>query len=153
MADTVFDPTTFLNTEVKGAIDTTIIPVPQGEYRAQINRPPRFRKIDTKDGERVVMDVTWEIDDDGVKKTTKLDHPIARQSVFIDLTEEGGIDMTKGKNRQLGLLREAVGQNDARRQWAPSMLEGAMAKVKVEHSENPNDAAAPYANVTRVAAA
>ncbi len=152
---TVFDPQAFVNQEMKGAIDTTITPVPQGEFTGQITRPPKFRQIDTKDGERVVMDVTWGIDNAEVKKKTGIDNPIARQSVFCDVItdDEGritGLDTAKGKNRQLGLLREAVNQNDSRRPWAPAMLEGAIAKVKVEHSPNENDPESPYANVTKV---
>lgn len=149
----VFDPDTFLNTEIAGAIDTTIIPVPEGEYPAQVANAPRFRTIDTKDGERHVMDVSWLVDDENVKKVTGLERPMCRQTVFLDITEEGGLDISKGKNRQLGLLREAVGQNSAGRPWAPAMLEGQTAHVRIEHSPNPNDPESPYANVTRVATA
>lgn len=144
-----FDPTAFLNTEMKGAIDTTVIPIPEGEYSAQISREPKFRKIDTKNGERVVMDVSWVIEDEAVKKITLMDNPVARQSVFLELTEAGAIDHSRGKNRPLGLLREAVGQN-GKGLWSPAMLQGAVAKVRIEHSPNENDPDSPYANVTRV---
>lgn len=148
----IFDPNAFLNTEIKGAIDTTVVPIPEGEYNAQVSRAPRFRKIDTKNGERVVMDVSWGIDDENVKKITMHDNPAARQTVFLDLTEEGAMDMSKGKNRQLGLLREAVGQNTEKGTWSPAQLEGTVAHVKVEHSPNEADPDNPFANVTRVTA-
>ena len=141
-----FDPEEFMNTQVKGAIDTTIIPVPEGEYLGQIVGQLKTRTLE--DG-TVVMDVSWEILDDKVKEITGLDRPICRQGVWLDLTDEGGLDLSKGKNRGIGLLREAVGQN-TEKAWAPSMLMGQTATVRVEHSPNANDPTSPYANVRRV---
>ncbi len=146
-----FDPQTFIDSSIEGANDTSITPVPIGEWMAQADNV-KGRKINTKDGERAVMDVTWEILDEGVKEEMEREKVTCRQSVFLDITAEGGIDFGKGKNRQLGLLREALGQNDPSRQWAPSMVIGQPAKVVVEHSPNDNDPENPYSNVVRVTA-
>lgn len=144
-----FDPQSFIDSSIEGANDTSIVPIPQGEWLAQVDNV-RARKIDTKDGPRAIMDVTWEILDESVKEELEREKVTCRQSVFLDVTGEGSIDLGKGKNRQLGLLREAVGQNDPSRPWAPSMLIGNPAKVVVEHSPNENDPENPYSNVTRV---
>lgn len=141
----VFDPDAFLSETIKGEIDTRIIPVPEGEWAAQIDRIT-FRQLDDT---RIVMDVTWEILDDSVKEKTNHAKPTCRQGVFLDMTEEGSIDLSKGKNRQLGILRAAVGQNSGK-PWAPSMLYGQLAKVKVQHSPNADDPENPYANVRGV---
>jgi len=141
----VFDPDAFMNETIKGEIDTRIIPVPEGEWNAQVDNI-KFRQLD--DG-RVIMDVFWEILEDSVKETTNNSKPTCRQSVFLDMTDEGSLDLSKGKNRQLGLLRSAVGQNTGK-PWAPSMLIGQIAKVRVVHSPNPEDPENPYANVKGV---
>jgi hypothetical protein len=56
-----------------------------------------------------------------------------------------------GKNIQLGRVRAALGQNDENKPWKFSMLVGAAAKIKVEHSPNLKDPDSPYANVVAVA--
>ena len=141
----VFDPDAFMSESIKGEIDTRIIPVPEGEWNAQVDNL-KFRQLDEG---RVIMDVYWEILEESVKESTKLDKPTCRQSVFLDMTSEGSLDLSKGKNRRLGLLRAAVGQNTGK-PWAPSMLIGQLAKVRVEHSPNPDDLENPYANVKAV---
>lgn len=141
----IFDPEVFMNTNVEGAIDTKIIPVPEGEYLGLISKLTYRQNSDGT----TIMDVHWEILDEGVKKITLMDMPISRQGVWLDLTEEGQIDMSPGKNRQLGLLRESVGQNTPK-PWNPNMLLGQSATVRVEHSPNANDPESPYANVKRV---
>jgi|SRR6185312_3459784 len=146
-----FDPEQFLNTQHTEANDTKVIPVPPGEYLAQITKLTP-RKIKTKDGgERLVMDVQWEIQDESVKKKLGLEKMFARQSVFLDLTEQGSIDFSKGHNIQLGRLREACGQNKAGKKWSPSMLLHSSAYIFVEQQPNENDPESPYSNVTRVA--
>ena len=143
-----FDPDTFVNVEYEEAIDTTITPIPIGEWSAS-SSTIKFRKINTKDGERAVMDVTWEILDESVKQETGLDHPTCRQTVFLDLNDAGGLDMSKGKNRQLGLLREALGQNSTAR-WSPGMIEGQMATVTVVHNADKEDSDIIYSNIKKV---
>ena len=143
-----FNPDTFVNVEYEESIDTTITPIPVGEWSASSNSI-KFRKINTKDGERAVMDVTWELLEEGVRKETGLDHPTCRQTVFLDLNDAGGLDMSKGKNRQLGLLREALGQNSNAR-WSPGMIEGQMATVTVVHNADREDPEIIYSNIKKV---
>ena len=140
-----FDPEVFMNTNVEGVIDTTIIPVPVDEY---LGLASKLTYRTNADGS-TIMDVHWEILDEKVKEITRMDVPICRQGVWLDLTEEGQIDMSPGKNRQLGLVRESVGQNTPK-PWNPNMLLGQSATVRVEHSPNANDPESPYANVKRV---
>ena len=141
----VFNAEEFMNTAVEGAIDTTIIPVPEAEYLGQIDKLT-YR---TQDDGQVIMDIHWEILDDGVKKITHMEKPICRQGVWLDLNDSGHLDMSEGKNRQIGLVREAVGQNTGK-PWSPNMFMGQVAKVTVTHSPNANDPTSPYANVKRV---
>lgn len=147
-----FNPDTFINTEYEEAIDTTITPIPEGDYSAS-STSIKIRVQDTKDGPRALMDVFWEILDEGVKKETGLDKPSCKQTIFLDINDAGGIDMSKGKNRQLGLLREALGQNGEGQRWSPGMIEGHMATVKVVHTRDREDDTIIYSNVKKVTVA
>lgn len=132
----MFDPDVFLSTQVTGALDTRLLPCPEGEYPALIEDIKS--RLQQKDGkEYLIMDVVWLVDDDRVKQATGRDKVQVRQSIFIDRTPQGAMDVSKGKNVQLGRLREAVGQNTPGQPWAPSMLRGAVARVKVTHRPDP----------------
>ena len=154
MDDSLFNPETFLAETVTGAMDTKYPVIPAGEYAA-ISKSITARKMpNTKhpdQGSFTVIDITWAIDDAGVKEATKLENPTCRQSVFLDLDAEGKLDTSATKNVQLGRLREALGLNSADQEFSFSQLVGQPALVKIEHSPNPTDADNPYSNVTKVA--
>ena len=118
MNDSLFDPNTFLEQTVTGAMDTKYPVIPAGEYPA-ISKSIAARKMPNADptkGAYTVLDIVWAIDDAGVKEATKLENPTCRQSVFLDLvySEAEGkevLDTSATKNVQLGRLREALGLN------------------------------------------
>lgn len=134
MGQSTFNADMFLNTQVQGAMSTVSIPVPEGQWRAQIIKigARRLEAQDDKE-ERKILDVTWEMLDDEPKQVTGQDKPMARQSIFLDFTPEGALDLSKGKNVQLGKLREALGQNRDGREWSFRQLQGGMAVVSVSH--------------------
>lgn len=123
-----FDPDLFLSSQTADALDTVFTPIPEGEYNAVI-KDVAARQAK----ESILLDIKWAIDDEGVKQVTGQKEPTVRQSVFLDTTASGGLDASKGKNIQLGRLREAVKQNTAGQAWAPTMLNGAVARVTVKH--------------------
>ncbi len=53
--------------------------------------------------------------------------------VFLDLTPNGGLDNSKGKNRGQRVYRDATGMNKPGEPFAWRMLQGKMVKVKVAH--------------------
>lgn len=59
--------------------------------------------------------------------------------VFLDLTPQGSIDNSKGKNRGQRAYRDATGTNKAGEAFAWRQLQGKVVKVKVAH-ELYNDA-------------
>jgi hypothetical protein len=141
-----FNPDTFLNTETDSANSSTYTPVPEGEFNASIKAiKPRV----LTDG-RAVLDVTWTVDDEIARNETGMADPMVRQTLWLDTTESGGLDFGKGKNVGLGRLREAVGQNQAGKPWAPGMLVGQVAKVKVGHSIDKRDGVTINADVKAV---
>jgi hypothetical protein len=142
-----FNPDTFLSTETQSANATTYVPVPEGEHQAMIKTiKPRV----LTDG-RAVLDVTWAVDSDEARAETGMAEPTVRQTLWLDTTEQGGLDFGKGKNVQLGRLRDALGQNQSGKPWAPGMLVGGVAKIKVAHSIDKRDGETINADVKAVA--
>jgi hypothetical protein len=144
-----FSPEQFLNTQYTKSTDTRLIAVPAGEYNAQISKLV-VRSGVGKEKDRTVLDVMWEVIDENAKQFTGLDHPQVRQSVFLDVTGEGALDFSRGKCVQLGRLRDAVNQNADGKPWSPSMLTGAMARIRVENRPDENDPETTYADVKAV---
>ena len=52
---------------------------------------------------------------------------------FLDLTAQGALDNSKGKNRRQKDYREATGTNVAGVPWAWRQLQGKTVRVKVQH--------------------
>lgn len=145
-----FNPEVFLGTQYNAPTDSKYIPVPAMEYPAASVADIKVR-TNIGDEQRTVMDITWEILDDTARQVTGMEHPSARQGIFLDLTPEGALDMGKGKNVALGRLREALKQNGPQ-PWSPMMMKGGMARVVVEHVPSKKGDGDIFANVTRVSA-
>lgn len=129
-----FDPNQFLDLQITEANDTKTIPVPAGEFLAVVD-DVKCRTWNSKDGSKsgLTLDVTWSIDDAGVKELLGREKVTVRQGVMLDMTEAGGLDMGKGRNVGLGRLREATNLNTPGQPFAFSMLVGRPAKVNVSH--------------------
>lgn len=143
---------TFLNETITGANSTSRIPVPRGEYPAIID-DVAYREMDRKDQPGVkshIVDVTFAIDDANVREVTGLPKPTVRQSLFLDLTAEGKLDVSKGKNVGLGRLREALGLNDPDKPFSFGHLKGQACYVTVEHNPSNKPDGEIYANVGKV---
>lgn len=125
-----FDPNLILNAETTEANDTQLIPVPESDdgYMAVISKV----EIRTA-GDKPVAELHWDIDDQQVQAATGRDKNTVRQTVWLDLTPHGTLDMSKGKNTGLGKVRDAVGQNQAGKPWSFGTLQGSVARVFVSH--------------------
>jgi hypothetical protein len=149
-----FDPDTFLNETVDSEMSTRVIPCPPGEYQAMISgvgmREFTYKKGDRAGQAGFSLDVTWEIQDEGVKSSVGRDNVTVRQSMLLDFTPSGSLDTSDGRNIGLGRLREAVGQNKPGAPWSPRMLEGNVAVVLVEHRVDGDDLYAEIKKVRKV---
>lgn len=76
-----------------------------------------------------------------------------RHSVSVDLTEQGGMDWSKGKNTGLRILREATGTNVPGQAWQPLMLQGRRVLVKFKHREYPEGSGNLVEDVAAIAKA
>lgn len=143
---TAFDPEQFSAMPIEGTNDTVFTPVDEGEYAA-IVKDKTFR---TTDKGQVILDVVWELDDQGQKEKTGRDQLTVRQSIFLDRTESGGLDMGKGKNISLGRLREATGLNVPGQAFRFDDLVGKPAMVKVTQRPDKDDPDVVYNDVKKV---
>lgn len=154
MSDNLFNPDAFLNDSVDAALSTRMEPVPEGDYPATIKSVATPRFIESKDPTKpgfAVMDITWSLDAPQLAQKLGRNELLVRQGVMLDL-KNGKLDTDKGRNIGLGRLREAVKQNQAGKQWNPSMLVGAgPAMVKVTHRADKNDDSVVYDEIRKVA--
>lgn len=134
-----FDPSEFLNQSVDGPMSTSFVPVPEGDYTAAIAGDPEVRQWTgrqdpSKTG--LALDLEWEIDDPMLRQELARDRIVVKQGIMLDLNTNGGLDTGKGRNVQLGRLREATGLNSGAFNFR--MLAGKMAKVSVKHRVAPD---------------
>jgi hypothetical protein len=137
-----FDPGSFLNTQVVGANDTKLVPIPVGEYigiTESVDCVPWQSKEDTsKSGLKLV--VTIGIDNETVKSITGRDKPTVKHDVMLDINPGGqGLDMGKGKNVSLGRLREALQLNNPNEPFSFLQIPGRPIKVSIKHREYKGD--------------
>jgi len=147
-----FDPASLLETTVEAANDTKVLPIPEGEYLAVIDKTS-INTWQSKDGASsgLRLDVEYLIDDETAKAATGRDKLTVRQGILLDLTEDGqSLDMGKGKNVGLGRLREATGLNTPGQPFAMQMLPGRLVKIKVTQRPKADDPETIYNDVKGV---
>lgn len=149
----MFDPNSFLEMTTTDANSTVMTPVPVGEYVAVVEdikaRPWKSRDDPSQGG--MALDITWDIDDANVKALLERKKVTVKQGMMLDLTDEGGLDMGKGKNVSLGRLREALDLNQPGQPFGFSMMKGRVAKILVQHRADPNKPDTIYPEVKAVA--
>ena len=135
----------------EGKGDTRRVRIEPKEYPAQIVGPwGEKTKLRTEQG-YLILDVVWQPDDEEQRQKLGLDKmPTVRQSLFLDLTPNGALDMGQLKNGDLNRLREAIGLNQEGVQWKFQDFIGRPARIKVVHKPNKDDPENPYQNVTAV---
>lgn len=134
--------------------DTTYKVCPPGEFRAMIDDfdNSAFRAFENKDGRQfTVFSPPFVILDPAVQAEVGREKVVVfHKGIFLDLTPEGKLDFSSGRNVQLNKLREAVGQNVPGK-WSFAKLRGAgPVLVRVIHEENRDDPEQKYARVVKV---
>lgn len=122
-----FDVQSFLSQTTEEAGNTSYTPLPECQSLASVD------KLDVRalsDG-KVVCDITWLILDEEVKTKSGLEKPTVRQGVFLDLDASGRLAWGQNKNITLGMVRQAVGQNNPGQAWGLNQLLGQVAKINV----------------------
>lgn len=131
-----FDPQAFLDTQTTEVNDTRILPCPVGEWPATVDNVDIKSGVSQKSGEPWTrLNVKWKIEGCDANRLADRDPIFVTQGVMLDITDNGGLDMGKGRNVQLGRLREAIGLNKPGQPFSFRMLIGRSAKVRVDHRE------------------
>lgn len=147
-----FDADTFLSGTIDTALDTQVAQCPEGVFRAQIGDKMEVRSGTSKKTGRPfhMLDINWKVLDDVVRAELDRENVYVRQTLFLDLLPNGTLDTGKGKNVDIGRLRDALGQNAAGVAWSPRNLIDAIANIQVTHRSDPDNPTRKYAEVQRV---
>ena len=155
--DSSFNVAAFAEAQFEGANDTRYLRIEPKEYLAQIVGPfgeDKKTRLRTSDKGFLMLDVVWQPDDEEQRQKLGLEKlPTVRQTVFLDITPQGGLDMSPYKNGDLGRLRTAPGLNVDGQRWSFHDFIGRPGRIKVEQKPNEKDPANPFTNVTSVTAA
>ncbi|MGH2638452.1 MAG: hypothetical protein ACRDF4_04120, partial [Rhabdochlamydiaceae bacterium] len=87
MTKSTFNVDAFLGTEYKEANDTHLIPLERGEYQIQC-LDLKGKKIEAKEtgDEFTLVEVFWHVLGEEAKNKTGLEKPLAKQTLFLELT-------------------------------------------------------------------
>jgi hypothetical protein len=131
-----FDPAKFLNTEYTDSFETKRPLIPEGDWKCYI------KNVDVTAGNRpntAMAQVTIEFHDDELRAHPTMEGKteiLKRETLFLDLDDNGLIKYAGGANWQLGQLRAACGQNEQGKPWNIGKLEGAgPLGVRITHRE------------------
>ncbi len=147
----MFDKDAFMNSTTTEAGSTEYVPTPDHDWNGRIKKVEFREAKDSK-----ILDIYWAIpgeqvgpDGQTLEQITGMKEVQVRQSCFLDITPNGGLDMGKGKNVSLNKLREALGQNVAGQAWSPRMLDGQAARISTKSRSGPDGQT--YTDVKNVA--
>jgi hypothetical protein len=132
-----FNPEAFLNSDIDGALDTKEPELPKDEYEGEVDSiNPKVIHPRSGGDPMLLVEVVWNLDDDKIRAIFDRNLKV-RQTLFIDTVggPTGALATGKGKNVQLGRLREALRQNKPGQPWNWQMLIGQRAMVTAGHND------------------
>lgn len=163
---TAFSPEAFARMTFKGANATESVPIPVGDYPAQVSSCKIEEwKSEQKQTSGLKLNVIWKVDGNttipqgefegkSLKEVTGRDENTVRQELFLDMAADSQmLDMGKGQNVGLGRLREAIGLNDDSVEWSFDMFPGKSALISVKHRTDTKNPGVVYSEVKAVAPA
>jgi hypothetical protein len=142
VTDSVFDPNTFLDAETTAAF-TRRPPIPAGVELLGIIGEPRVQKFSKKDGSGEFMKVFIPVTVDltsypEVHAHVQQNTVILTDNMFLDVTDDGRLDDTPGRNLRLGSYRKATGLNEEGTRFTLRMLQGRTVKVRIRQEQDQN---------------
>lgn len=132
-----FDPATFLDATITEPC-VKRPPLPVGDYTGVIgevtSRAWTGKTDPTKSGIALDVAITLEIPAEvqaelGLTMSTLS----MKDSIMLDLTAAGGMDLSPGKNGRLRQYREAIDMNKAGDSFSPRAMTGQVITVKINH--------------------
>jgi hypothetical protein len=135
---TTFDPGQFLNLEISEPTSRrTNLPIGDytaviGAVRAETWTGKPGSKNEGKMGVRYVVPLAVEVPPDVAAQTGITSPTITlTDSIMLDTTPEGALDMAKGRNGALRRYREAIDMNKPGDAFSAARMEGRVIRVKV----------------------
>lgn len=149
-----FNLDAFQQTAFEGEGDTRRLRIEEKEYNAVIEGPwgeEGKTRLQTTEKGGLMLVVVWRLDDEEQRQKLGLERmPTKRQTIFLDLTPNGALDMGEYKNADLNRLREAIGLRQPGQAWKFPDFVGRPARIKIENRTNKEDPDNPFQNVTAV---
>lgn len=159
----------FLTTVHQESLDTARIPLPAGDYTGQIGTDDKaIALVEGTAGpsaknpgapwKRLDINITIPDPSGSLKAATGRDPVVVRHGIMLNLTPDGSIDWSTGKNIDVGRLFKAAGWSVSPKGqlapgWSVDFLLGKTIKVKMIQEPNPNDPTSPYERVSAVTVA
>ena len=124
-----FDDDTFMDQEIAETIDDVTTPLATDvPYPGAVI--DEVKKRTTPRAGAHLLEITWVVPiPEGQQKDWGRDTGKFKQTVWLDVSEEGVLLSGPNQNLDLGRLRTAVGQNVPGQPWTPRMLVGSAATV------------------------
>lgn len=130
----IFNPETFMNTQVSESFETRVPPWPADEFICRIEKVEAAAWESQRTGESGgKLNVTFTTDDPRVIEATGNDHPLVTWGIMLDLNPDGSMALGPGKNTKLGRLRDAIDQNASGVPWNPQKMVGQVCRVAIKH--------------------
>lgn len=147
-----FNAASFLNQTVEAKLDTKRTPMPEGDHdEMMIDSLDISSGTSKKSGNFwVQLAVKMVCTDPNVAAEMKLTgdaKPVLYWREFLDLDDDGQLDISEGRNIKLGKLRQACNQNTDD-EWSITDLKGAVLGARAKHQMNEDGD--PYAVCTAV---
>lgn len=152
----MFDANEFMNQSAGVALDTRIENPKEGEYTMvaeDLTLETFDRKDPTKGGPLLRCTIVWNLLDEAEKARLGREKLTCRQQFLLDLTPDGKLDFSKGKNIRLGQIYEALGMNDGSGTFERIKNSGQMVRGQLKHRADDKDSSVKYAEIVRVAKA
>jgi len=131
-----FDPATFLSATMDQPLEKRS-PLPEGDYIGVIGKPEIRVNAGKKDPSKtyIFLDIpiTVEVPADLQASLSLPPTLTVRDSLILDQTAAGGLDMSPGRNTGLRRYREALDLNKPGDSFSISGLEGRPIRAKVRH--------------------
>lgn len=152
----MFNLDEFMNNSVDAPMDTQYPVCAEGEWPFVLDGDPKMLEVKNIKGSNdrgsydfFQMELVALCQSDTVKKEMGRDRVPVRARINLDFDHNGRLSVDKGKNVNLGQLRDALGQNKPG--WSPKMLLGAGPFIgRVKHSA-PDKNGRVYADIVAFA--
>jgi len=147
------NPEMLLESATKAAFDTKVAPCPEGDYTMLISKLDIRTGMNKNNEAYTMLNVTLEVEDQAVREQLGRDKVFVQHSGMLDIIADPATDLpklddSKGKNIDLGRIREACDLNEPKKEFNMNMLLNRIVRGKVTHRSN-EDTGEVYAEVKR----